>query len=318
MVRSAAMPAFIEPMLATLWAAPFDDAGWLYEVKWDGFRVEAVVERGGVRPWTRGQQDARRYFGDFLDPPTWIDATWAIVDGEVVALDERGEPSFSLLSGRGGDRRLVYEVFDLLHLEGRSLLDVPLDDRKAELARVLRPDPRVRYSEHVVGEGTAFYEEARGRGLEGVMAKDRSSLYLAGQRSDRWRKLKVRNEQELVVGGWRTGLGAAADLGALLVGIYDDGVLRYAGKIGTGFKRQTRAELLTSLGPLETGAPPFSPPPPRDVSGPRTTWVQPRLVIRAEFAGWTADGIVRQASYKGLEPGRDPKSVIRERPRGGG
>jgi bifunctional non-homologous end joining protein LigD len=310
------MPAFIEPMLATLWAAPFDDEAWLYETKWDGFRVEAVVDARVVRPWTRGQQDARRYFGDFLDPPTWIDARRAIVDGEVIALDDRGEPDFSLLSGGGAERRLVYEVFDLLHLDGRSLLDAPLEERKAELAKVLRADPRVRLSEHVVGQGIASYEAARVRGLEGVMAKDRTSRYLPGQRSDRWRKLKVRNEQELVVGGWTTGLGAAADLGALLVGIHEDGVLRYAGKVGAGFTRDSRAELLEALGPLAAPTPPFTPAPPRRVSGIATTWVQPRVVVRAEFAGWTADGIVRQASYKGFDLGKDPKKVIRERPRG--
>ena len=166
----------------------------------------------------------------------------AIVDGEVIALDERGEPDFALLQarikGRGAAAEptpFVYEVFDLLHLDGRSLLDEPLEERRRLLAGVLRPDPRVRLSEHIEGDGIAFFEAARARGLEGIMAKDRHSPYVPGRRTDRWQKVKIRPEQELVVGGWVKGTGKAVDLGALLVGVYEDGALRYAGKIGAGF-----------------------------------------------------------------------------------
>jgi bifunctional non-homologous end joining protein LigD len=316
------MPAFVEPMLATLFSAPFDDAGWLFEVKWDGFRVEAVVKADKVRIWTRGQQDAARYFGDFLEPPSWIDAREAIVDGEVIALDTRGEPDFAILQDSIRHRAtvapetnpFVYEVFDLLWLDGRSLLDDPLEDRRRQLARILRTDPRVRLSEHIEAEGLAFFEAARARGLEGIMAKDRRSPYLAGRRSDTWRKVKIRPEQELVVGGWRRGIGYASDLGALLVGIHEDGDLRYAGKVGAGFTRDTRAELLSALAGLEADGPPFSPAPPRSVARD-TIWVRPELVVRAEFAGWTGDGLVRQASYKGIDRGKDPRKVVRERPR---
>jgi bifunctional non-homologous end joining protein LigD len=311
------MPDFIEPMLATLWAAPFDDPDWLYEVKWDGFRVEAVVDAGSVALWTRGRQDAARYFGTFLAPPDWIAAQRAIVDGEVIALDGRGEPDFALLQDRirhrssTGSGGLIYQVFDLLHLDGRSLLERPLEERKRALHGVLRDDSRVRFSEHQVGEGMAFLEVASARGLEGIMAKDRRSPYLPGTRSDRWRKIKIRPEQELVVGGWTPGKGAAFELGALLVGINDGGALRYAGKIGTGFSGSKRAELLDALGGLETEAPPFVPPPPRRL-WKDVTWVRPELVIRADFAGWTGDGLVRQASYKGLDRGKHPSKVIRE------
>src|SRR4051794_8955893 len=152
-------------MAATLVGAAFDDPDWLFEVKWDGFRVEAVVDRGEVRLWTRGRHDASRYFGDFLTPASWISARDAIVDGEVIALDEAGEPDFALLqqrirghAGPDGGAGLVYEVFDLLHLDGRSLLDLPLEDRKAQLSRVIQPDPRVRLSEHVIGDGLTFFE----------------------------------------------------------------------------------------------------------------------------------------------------------------
>ena len=309
-------------MLATLVAAPFDDPDWLFEVKWDGFRVEAVVDRGSVRLWTRGEQDAARYFGDVLAPPTWVAARSAIVDGEMIALDDGGEPDFALLQarikGRGvsepGTTPFVFEAFDLLHLDGRALLDESLEERRRLLGSVLVADPRVRLSEGVDGSGVAFFEAARARGLEGIMAKDRHSLYLPGKRSDRWQKVKIRPEQELVVGGWTTGTGKAVELGALLVGVFEDGALRYAGKVGAGFTTDTRAELLAALEPLAAAESPFAEAPPRAVAR-IARWLRPELVIRAEFAGWTGDGLVRQAAYKGLDLGKDPAAVRRERPR---
>jgi bifunctional non-homologous end joining protein LigD len=312
------MPTFVPPMLATLVAAPFDNAGWQFEVKWDGFRVETVVDGDTVRLWTRGQQDAARYFGTFLDPPSWIAAKQAIVDGEVIALDDRGEPDFALLQARikgqgrtGNPTPFVYEVFDLLWLDGRSLLDEPLEERRRLLGTALRADPRVRLSEHIEGEGIAFFEAARVRSLEGIMAKDRHSRYEPGKRSMAWQKVKIRPEQELVVGGMTRGTGKAVELGALLVGFYEDGTLRYAGKVGAGFNDASRAELLAALEPMVVDAPPFAVPPPRPVSR-SAIWLRPEVVIRAEFAGWTGDGLVRQAAYKGFDLGKDPKAVRRE------
>jgi bifunctional non-homologous end joining protein LigD len=315
------MPDFVDPMLATLVAAPFDDADWLFEIKWDGFRVEAVVRGDDVRLWTRGRKDAEGYFGPFLAPPTWIDAREAIVDGEVIAFGHDGEPDFALLQERIRQRKverpaiggLVYEVFDLLWLDGRSLTSLPLEERKALLRGVLQEDPRVRLSDHIETGGVAFYEAAKARGLEGIMAKERHSLYLPGIRSSVWQKVKIRPEQELVVGGWNVGKGTAAELGALHVGIYEGDALRYAGKIGAGFTQTSRAELLQALAPLTIDVPPFEPPPPRRLLS-ATTWVEPSLVIRAEFAGWTGDGLVRQASYKGFDRGKDPRLVVREVP----
>jgi bifunctional non-homologous end joining protein LigD len=304
------MPDFIEPMLATLVGGPFDDPAFLFEPKWDGFRVQAVIRDGSIRTWTRGGKEAEGYFGPFLAPSTWIAASEAIVDGEVVALDAAGEPSFGAL-GAGG--RLLYAVFDLLWLDSASLLDLPLVERKARLAAVLRDDPRVRLTEHVDGAGLACYRDAQVRHLEGIVAKDRLSRYVPGGRSKAWQKIKIRPEQELVVGGWTRGTGPAADLAALHVGVHEDGRLRYAGKVGSGFTRASRAELLALLEPLATDAPPFSPPPPQRFSG-ATTWARPELVIRAEFAGWIGDGMVRQASYKGLDRGKDPATVVRDRP----
>jgi len=201
----------------------------------------------------------------------------------------------------------------LLFLDDRSLLDEPLAERRRLLGAVLRADHRVRMSEDIVGEGIAFFEAAKVRGLEGIMAKDRHSTYLPGKRSMAWQKVKIRPEQELVVGGWTRGTGKAVDLGALLVGVYDDGALRYAGKVGAGFTTDIRAELLAAIERLAADESPFEAPPPRPVAR-NALWLRPELVIRAEFAGWTGDGLVRQAAYKGLDLGKDPRAVRRELP----
>ena len=316
--RTSSMPEFIPPMLATLVGAPFDDPDWTFEIKWDGFRVETVIDSGDVRLWTRGQQDAAGYFGPFLTPADWIAAEEAIVDGEVIALDERDEPDFALLQARIKGKRqggvptpFVYEAFDLMWLDGRSLIAEPLEIRRRLLKDVLRADPRVRLSEDIAAEGIAFFEAARVRQLEGIMAKDRRSTYAPGKRSMAWQKVKIRPEQELVVGGWTKGTGKAVELGALLVGVYEDGQLRYAGKVGAGFNDAIRSELLAALSPLASQDQPFADAPPRAVAK-SALWMRPELVIRAEFAGWTGDGLVRQAAYKGIDLGKDPKKVRRE------
>ena len=335
--REAPMPRYLEPMLATLAAKPFRDERWLYEVKWDGYRVEAVVRDGSVDMFTRNGNDASTYFPRLLTPPTWIDAREAIIDGEVVALDDAGRPDFNLLqerisAGRGGRAvatsdgsgtknrgALVYQAFDLLYLDGRLLVDVPLEQRKRLLELVLRPSARVRYAGHVETEGTAFFDAVKGQDLEGLVAKRRGSRYEVGRRSTDWLKVKVRPEQELVVGGWTPGEGSAAALGAIAVGVYEGDRLRFTGKVGSGFSDRTRRELRTLLDELEAEAPPFDPPPPPDYRGrwggdlAGIHWVRPELVIRAEIGGWTRDGHVRQTSYKGLEHGRDPRQVVRER-----
>ena len=321
--RETPMPDFIPPMKATLATEPFTDPDWLFEVKWDGYRVEAVVRGDSVRLWTRRRQDAATYFPDLGAASGWIQAREAIVDGEVVALDEQGRPRFSLLqdhtgirTGRssGGKRRgtpaqIVYEAFDLLYLDGRSLLDVPLDERKRLLHDRLRPHPMVRYAGHVETDGIAFFEAARAQEVEGIVAKLRRSPYEPDRRSRSWLKLKVRLEQEVVVVGWLPGQGSAVELGSLILAVRSGDRWVHAGQVGSGFNARTRRDLRAQLEALERPDPPLDPAP--RLKGAR--WVEPRLVIRAEFAEWTADGLLRQAAYKGIEPGKDPRDVRRER-----
>lgn len=345
----APMPAFIEPMLATLASRPFSDPDWLFEIKWDGYRVQAVVRDGAVKLWTRNRRDAEVYFPRLLSPPSWLDAREAIVDGEVVALDAAGRPDFGLLQERLGGAAgsdagshatgseagshatgsdgpgsaspaasLVYQAFDLLYLDGRSLLRVPLVDRKRLLRAVLRDGHRVRFATHVEGEGIAFHEAAAAQGLEGVVAKRRRSPYESGRRSTAWLKVKIRPEQELVVGGWTPGEGSARELGAVAVGVYEGKALRFVGKVGSGFDGRTRRALRERFAGLETEAPPFDPPPPRDHRGrwggdlSGIVWLRPEIVIRAEIGGWSRDGLVRQSAFKGIDAGRDPLEVTRE------
>ncbi len=301
--KAAKLPSFLPPMAATLTDKGFKDDDWLFEIKWDGYRVEAVVKDGTARVYTRNGNDAETYFPKLLTKATWIDAGEAIVDGEVVAIGEDGMPDFSLLqeltTAQSG--RLVYQAFDLLHLDGRSLLGVPLESRKALLKSVLRPaDTRVRYADHVVGEGLAFLAAARAQGLEGIVAKLRRSPYEPGKRSRSWLKIKVRPEQELVVGGWTPGEGAAKDLGALVVGYYDgegkDRKLHFAGKVGSGFNAATRKKLRAL------------PRRPRDG----------RLAVRSAAAEGLQGPLGRRAQARRLDPAgaRDPRGARRLDARG--
>ena len=329
--RPGLQPPFVEPMLATPGTAPFDHDDWLFEPKWDGYRVQAIVADGKVTLRTRNRHDAGRYFPELLGPPTWLAAPEAVVDGEVVVLDPEGRPDFGLLQARigggfsssdlpaGPDARaagrsapLAFMAFDLPWCAGRSYLEVPLEGRKSILRLVLREHPRVRYGGHVAHDGVAFYAAAAAQGLEGAMAKHRRSRYEAGRRSTAWLKLKVRPTQELVVGGYVPGQGSHRDLGALLVGVMEGARLRYAGRVGSGIDASTRARLRTMLDALSRPEHPFDDAPPELAATPGAAWATPELVIRAEIGGWSQDGIVRQATFVHEAPEVDPASVERQ------
>jgi bifunctional non-homologous end joining protein LigD len=336
--KDARMPDFIAPMAATAVDAPFSDADWLYELKLDGYRVLAVVRDGRVKLWTRNKLDAAKYFPELAAAkPTWIAADEAIVDGEVVALDADGRPDFSLLQDRTGmkglaqkrgERRastegapggaaasgppapLIFHAFDLLHLDGRSLVDVPLEDRKRLLKSRLRTHPQVRYVSHIAEDGELFFEQVRAQRLEGMIAKLRRSRYESGKRSRAWLKVKARRDHELVVVGYEPGKGTHTDLGSLLVAVAEDGGrFRFAGEVGSGMDTRMRRTLRKELDAIRADTCPVVDPP----RLPEARWVEPRLVIRAAFSEWTSDGLLRQSSFMGLEPDRDPATVTRER-----
>ncbi|MGZ5410791.1 MAG: non-homologous end-joining DNA ligase, partial [Aeromicrobium sp.] len=329
--QEAPLPDFVEPMKATSGDKPFDDPDWMFELKLDGYRIEAVVDNGKVRLWTRNKQDAARYFPDLASAkPTWINADTAIVDGEVVALDAEGRPTFSLLQDRAGMGRfgprpadanrsrkrdddfvapVVYYVFDLIYHDGRLLTDVPLEQRKRLLRSVLREHNSVRFGSHVDGDGKALYDVVAEQGLEGLIAKLRTSRYEPGRRSKSWLKVKIRREQEVVVVGYEPGKGARADLGSLILGVHEGDELRYVGEVGSGLDARTIRQLKAELDAHRVDEPPV-------VNAPRikgAVWSQPRLVVRVEFSEWTDDGLLRQAAYKGLEIGKGPRAVVRER-----
>jgi bifunctional non-homologous end joining protein LigD len=329
--RPLAQPRFVEPMLATPGTAPFDGDDWLFEPKWDGYRLQAIVAGGKVLLRTRNGHDAGRLFPELLGPPAWLAAPEAIVDGEVVALDQDGRPDFSLLQARLGggfsasdlptspDARaagrgapLVFMAFDLPWCAGRSYLDVALEERKELLRLVLREHPRVRYGAHVARDGVAFFAAAAAQGLEGAMAKHRRSRYEAGRRSTAWLKLKVRPTQELVVGGYVPGRGSHRDLGSLLVGVMEGGLLRYAGRVGSGIDGPTRARLRAALDARARADHPFGDTPAGLAATPGAAWAEPEVVIRAEIGGWSRDGIVRQATFVEEAPLVDPATVERQ------
>ncbi len=317
-VAAADGAMFVPPMLATAVEGPFDDPDWIYELKLDGYRTQAVVRDGALRLWTRKRTNAAAYFPAFASsPPAWLATDDAIVDGEMVALDLEGRPDFSLLQELSGTREpggrqregmLVYHAFDLLRLDGLDLTDLPLEARKRLLRLVLREHPAVRYVSHIVEHGIQFQAAIVAQGLEGSIAKHRRSRYQAGARSREWLKVKARREQELVLIGYEPGQGRAAELGSVLVATHEPDGWRFAGHVGSGIDERARKQLraLVEEAAIET-APASGAP----ASG-SARYCEPNHVIRAEFAEWTADGLLRQAVYKGIEPERDPRTVRRE------
>ncbi len=315
--RQAGLPDFIEPMNASAVDKPFSHPDWLFELKLDGYRVEAVLTGGVLHLWTRNRHDAARYFPDLARAkPTWINARNAIVDGEVVALDEEGRPAFSLLQDHVGPvlvrpaakAPIVYYVFDLLYLDGRLLIDVPLEQRKRLLRSVLHEQSMVRYATHVEGDGEDFYAAVKERGLEGMVAKLRASRYEPGRRSKAWLKIKIRREQEALVVGYEPGQRSRADLGSLILAVYDGADLRYVGEVGSGLTDRQVKQLKNELDAHRVEQPPVVNPP--KIKG--AVWSEPRLVVRVEFSEWTRDNLLRQAALKGVDIGKDPRSVVRE------
>jgi bifunctional non-homologous end joining protein LigD len=291
-------------MLATLSPGIVEGPDWVFEEKYDGIRAVAGRDRG-VKIWSRMLQDLTGGFPHIVAAVEALGNADLIIDGELVALDPKGVSRFQLLQRRGtaGASPTRYAVFDLLVLDGRSLMSRPLSERRAALERLIgRRTAPLFVSRRLVRDGKAAYREAKRLGWEGIIAKDESSPYQPGVRSPYWRKVKVRKESEFVIGAYTQPKGGRQHLGALLVGLYDGPKLRYVGKVGTGFTQDTLAMLAGKLEKLRTEKSPFDPPPPiRDA-----TWVRPKLVAQLAYAEWTADGKLRQPAFLGLRTDKDP------------
>ncbi len=315
----ADMPAAIAPMKATLAESPPHGEEWLFEIKWDGVRAIAFIENETVRLVSRTGHSCEKQYPELSVISHYLAAEHAILDGEIAALDEKGVAHFALIQPRisqsdpnsvshmARSRPVVYFAFDLLYLNGYDLRQVALVERKRLLESILSPTGVFRYSGHFADAGDAMLEAATETGIEGLMAKRAGSCY-ESRRSYEWIKIKIVQQQEFVICGFTA--GERDHFGALVLGVYDQGKLHWAGNVGTGFDQKTLAFLRAKLDPLVTQRSPF---PDSPKVGKDVTWVKPELVAEVKFANWTTDGRLRAPVYLGLRPDVDPTDCVREK-----
>lgn len=314
--KAARMPEFIEPQLATLVAGAPVGGGWVHEIKFDGYRLQCRIESGKAVLRTRKGLDWTHRFPTLAAAAARLPVKQAIVDGEVVALQSSGVPSFAELQNAlkaGRESELVFFAFDLLFVDGRDMRKLGLEARKEELRERLPVDGSgiIRYSEHHSAEGPDFLQSACRMALEGVVSKRAGAPYESG-RSRSWLKSKCVEQQEFVIGGFTRPSTGGRGVGAIVLGYYGNGELRYAGRVGTGFSAAAGADLRKRLDKLVTSAPPFAKIAPAQRRG--VTWVSPELVCEVEFRSWTHDGLVRQGSFQGLREDKPAKEVTLEMP----
>jgi bifunctional non-homologous end joining protein LigD len=306
--RKASFPVAIEPMLAHPETKPFNDPDWTFELKLDGFRTLALVRNGRVRLLSRRGGDATKQFPELRDLEVLVRSKEAVLDGEVVALDEEGLPSFGRLQertgwkgGRSGTEPhatipILYYVFDLLYDDGYSLLNVPLRERRRLMMARLLDGPAVRMLETFGGgDGVLLFEAAKAQGQEGVVAKKQNSIYTPGKRSRNWLKIKANREQSCVVVGFTAPQGGREHFGSLALAVVDEGKLGYAGQVGSGFDGRTLDLLMKSLQPLVVKAP--SGLVRKDLAPRDVTWVRPELVVEVKYNEWTREKILRQPTF---------------------
>ncbi|HKM70215.1 MAG TPA: DNA ligase D, partial [Stellaceae bacterium] len=311
--RWGPMPGNLKPQLATPATAAPAGPEWLHEIKYDGYRLFARIEHGKVRLITRNGLDWTDKFPDLAHAFARLPVDTALIDGELVHLASDGTTNFSGLQdaiASGKTNSLSFFAFDLVYRDGWDLTGASLEDRKAALGEIIPPQAAgiLRYSDHQMGQGPAVLRQASNLGLEGIVSKRRESPYRGGRGAD-WLKVKCRNREEVVVIGFTDPEGKREGFGALLAGYYDpSATLRYAGRVGTGFSAERLADLRKQLDALVVKEPPVVLP--KEAPRKGVHWVRPALVAEVEFAGWTADAILRHASFQGLREDKTPREVV--------
>jgi DNA ligase D-like protein (predicted ligase) len=316
-LREKKMPSWTSPMLATLTHDTFSDAGWIYERKLDGERCLAFVKGGSVRLLSRNRKELDDTYPELEEALADALSTDVILDGEVVAF-EKNVTSFSRLQkrmqirdrdeARSSGVAVHYYVFDVIHLDGHDLSRLPLRHRKGLLRRAVRFDDPLRFTAHRNEKGEEYLAEACRKGWEGLIAKEADSPYVHS-RSRKWLKFKCVNRQEFVIGGYTDPEGERIGFGALLIGYHEDGDLRYAGKVGTGYDDETLRKLGGRLERLERETPPFDA---GKLPGKGVHWVSPKLVGEVSFTEWTTAGRLRHPRFEGIRRDKDPEDVVRE------
>jgi len=308
--RKSPLPVDIKPMLATLVDQPFEEEGWLYEIKWDGYRAISFLHNGMVEIRSRNNLS----FNDKYKPVAAALKQWninAVIDGEIVAIDQKGHANFQRLQGfakNGGDANLVYYVFDLIWYEGKNLTALPLTERKQILQSICPKNHAViRYSDHVEGGGKSFFDAAMKQGLEGVMAKKMDSEYITDFRSRNWLKIKNNHQLEAIICGFTSPRKSRKFFGAIILGKYYNKELKYIGHSGSGFNEKNLKEIYQKFQSLITEKCPFRKEPKTNMP---VTWIKPKLVCEVKFSEWTDEKILRHPIFVGL---REEKTAAEEK-----
>lgn len=302
------MPHGIKPMLATLVREAFDHPDWIFEVKWDGYRAVAEIKDGEVGLYSRNLLSLNKKFFPVVEGLKKFGFE-AVLDGEIVVVDDQGRPDFQMLQNyqKTGSGHLICYVFDLLHFQGHDLTSLPLIRRKELLRKILPVSPRIKFSDHVEKEGVLFFNAAREKGLEGIVAKHSRSQYMPGKRSRKWLKVKTRLTQDAVIAGYTEPRGARRHFGSLVLGVYEGDELIYIGHSGGGFGGKNLKEIREKLEPLTMQECPFKVTPPTNAP---VTWVKPELVCEVALSGWTEDGIMRQPVFLRMREDKAASEVV--------
>ena len=323
--KTEKFPSLLKPMLATLAGEPFNDPDWTYEVKWDGYRALGYINKGKSELFSRNNKS----FTEKYYPISSVMRNWsvnAVLDGEIVVIGKDGKANFSALQNwrSEADGDLIYYVFDLLWYEGKNIMKLPLAERQVLLKQVLpSDDDRIRLSQVFTSSGLDFFNAAKKMGLEGIMAKRSDSVYNPDSRSKEWLKIKANLRQEVVIGGFTKNDGSSKQFSSLLLGVYENGLFKYVGKVGTGFSDKMQKEMMQKFIPLITDKIPFTSEP--DINKPSrfrpnpphavATWLKPSLVCEVSFAEVTSDGVFRHPSFEGMREDKKAIEVVREIPK---